>query len=304
MGDKVSSIMESAYNKLNIPEGFIERFNRQADHIPQAVAIEILPSGEQYSYGELRAMAGRIKSSLIQMGIGRGDRVVIMLPASAHFVASVLALTSLGALSVFTGAGLTAYELKPRLDDAKPCGAIVADETMIGRLTSCETLRFALTLRPVTGTTGNNRIQVRSLQDLQGRGVELTSPVHNPLTGCHFTYKGFGYPVGAVHRYNDYSWVLSGLENRFGDSASSNHLLALPMYPVYGLLASMFALSLGCRLIVVQDLRDVDLYRVITDRQIRLTGLVPVLIKSLISQGLEYKRQGRDPKRDFPRIWI
>ena len=281
------------------PEGFIEKFLEHVANSPDNVAMEMIPSGQTFTYSQLLEMSERIKSNLVGMGVGSGDRIVVMLPSSAEFIASVLAITSLGSMAIFVGNNVTDFELQPRLDDSKPSGAIVVSDTLSKPLLKCDTLRFALTLAEPSCDNAGRGIKIRGLKGTKLNRITLTPPSGNPGTGCHFTYKGFGYPLGAVHRYNDYSWSLDGYKTTFKDVTNRNHLMALPMYPIYGLVTSLFALTIGAKLIVVTDIKNVDIYNVISQKKVGYLGLVPVMIENLMVEGDYYKKLGKDPKKDF-----
>ena len=49
------------------------------------------------TYGELRDLVGRVRNGLLRLGVGRGDRVVALLPNCVEAVAAFLAAASLGA---------------------------------------------------------------------------------------------------------------------------------------------------------------------------------------------------------------
>src|SRR6266571_1734487 len=68
---------------FNIAEYFLEA--RAAQH-PQRLAIAGEP--REVTYGELAALANRAGNALLEQGVSRGDRVLIVLPDSAEFVAA------------------------------------------------------------------------------------------------------------------------------------------------------------------------------------------------------------------------
>ncbi|MBB5910996.1 acetoacetate--CoA ligase [Actinoalloteichus hymeniacidonis] len=53
---------------------------------------------ERYTFGELRIHVAAIRAYLVDLGVGKGDRVVGLLPNSAHAVVALLAAASLGAV--------------------------------------------------------------------------------------------------------------------------------------------------------------------------------------------------------------
>lgn len=50
------------------------------------------------SHGELRELVGRVRAGLLRLGVGRGDRVVALLPNCIEALAAFLAVASLGAI--------------------------------------------------------------------------------------------------------------------------------------------------------------------------------------------------------------
>ena len=284
---------------LEAPAGFIEKFLEQVEKSPSSEAVVLIPSGETFTYAEILKMSEQIKSGLHSMGVGRGDSVVVMIPNSPQFLASILALSSLGALAVLLSERLTDFELRPRIQDSKPCGAIVIDEDLPLPFYESKSLRFALTLRPPSCETIGNGVRIRALVSVREGRLPLLPPPGNPRSFCHFTYKDFGFPVGAVHRYQDYSWVIQGLTDRFKIASETNHLLALPMYPVFGLLASVLALSLGRKLIVATAIKNLSLYQTIAQNRVGFMGLVPILIEKLLAEAYHHQNLGKNPKSDF-----
>ena len=50
------------------------------------------------SHGELRDLVGRLRAGLLRLGVGRGDRVVALMPNCVEALAAFLAVASLGAI--------------------------------------------------------------------------------------------------------------------------------------------------------------------------------------------------------------
>ena len=50
------------------------------------------------SHGELRDLVGRLRAGLQRLGVGRGDRVVALMPNCVEALAAFLAVASLGAI--------------------------------------------------------------------------------------------------------------------------------------------------------------------------------------------------------------
>src|SRR5699024_10753932 len=72
-----------------------ERFFAGAAEYPEAVALET--GATSLSYRDLAARARRLATVLAEEGVGRGDRVVLLMDPSASLIEAMLAVMTLGA---------------------------------------------------------------------------------------------------------------------------------------------------------------------------------------------------------------
>lgn len=77
-------------------------------------------SVRQYSYAELRDWTAQVAGALAQLGVEKGDRVVIYMPMVPETVVAMLACARLGAVHSVVFGGFAAPELATRIDDATP----------------------------------------------------------------------------------------------------------------------------------------------------------------------------------------
>jgi propionyl-CoA synthetase len=73
-----------------------------------------------YSYRELRDETARFAGALSDLGVGRGDRVVIYMPMIPEAVIAMLACARLGAVHSVVFGGFAPHELAVRIDDVQP----------------------------------------------------------------------------------------------------------------------------------------------------------------------------------------
>ncbi len=78
----------------------------------------------EIGYGELWEDAGRLASTLVEMGAGRGERVLLFLPKSLFFVTAHLALQRIGAVTVPLNPGFKRDEVAYLAGDARAVLAI------------------------------------------------------------------------------------------------------------------------------------------------------------------------------------
>ncbi|MEW6738915.1 MAG: propionyl-CoA synthetase [Nitrospirota bacterium] len=75
---------------------------------------------QKFTYKELRDMTARFAGVLKNLGVGRGDTVVIYMPMIPQAVVAMLACARLGAVHSVVFGGFASHELAIRIDDAKP----------------------------------------------------------------------------------------------------------------------------------------------------------------------------------------
>jgi propionyl-CoA synthetase len=72
------------------------------------------------TYDELLSEVKTLAGALVDLGVGRGDRVVLYMPMVPEAVIAMLACARIGAIHSVVFGGFAAKELATRLDDAKP----------------------------------------------------------------------------------------------------------------------------------------------------------------------------------------
>ena len=99
-----------------------EYFSKSFETYKDKPAITILRDGRvetQVSYLELERNSCRMANKFIELGVEKGDRVVLFIPKSLIFVVAHLALQKLGAISVPLNTGFKQSEMDYLLEDAR-----------------------------------------------------------------------------------------------------------------------------------------------------------------------------------------
>ena len=74
----------------------------------------------KFTYAELKADVVALAAVLIDLGVAKGDRVIIYMPMVAEAAIAMLACARIGAIHSVVFGGFAAKELATRIDDAKP----------------------------------------------------------------------------------------------------------------------------------------------------------------------------------------
>jgi long-chain acyl-CoA synthetase len=127
------------------------RFDRMSKRYPDRTAVIYL--GQHYSYNQLRNLSERLAGALVDMGVKKGDRVLIYISNCIQWVIAFLGIQKLGAVIVPVSPIYTSYELAYMIKDS---GA----ETII-----CLDTNFCYAQEVFSGT-GLKRAIVTNLADL------------------------------------------------------------------------------------------------------------------------------------------
>ncbi len=116
---------------------------RRAAESPDALAFA--EGSERLSYGRLHAEAGALAGGLARLGVGRGGRVALFLPAGLDFIRAFFALQRLAAAPcAFAPGGPPAANVR-RAERVRPCLTLVAgpDSGELARALTAAGLRCA-----------------------------------------------------------------------------------------------------------------------------------------------------------------
>jgi propionyl-CoA synthetase len=106
-----------------------------ASRADQAALVYIsTETGEEarYTYRDLAAHVNACAGALRELGVGRGDRVLVYMPMIPEAVFAMLACVRIGAIHSVVFGGFAAASLATRIDDARPRVMVTADAGMRG----------------------------------------------------------------------------------------------------------------------------------------------------------------------------
>ncbi|MET9549884.1 amino acid adenylation domain-containing protein [Streptomyces sp. NPDC006627] len=92
-------------------------------------AVAVVDGEDRLTYGELAGRAGRLAAYLVGLGVGRGDRVAVVMERSADVVVALLAVWEAGAAYVPVDPEYPADRIAYVLADAAPAAVVCTDGT-------------------------------------------------------------------------------------------------------------------------------------------------------------------------------
>lgn len=158
------------------------------------------------TYGELAGMVNRAGNALRGMGVGRGERVLIVLPDSAEFFAAFLGAAKIGAVAVPVNPFARAADYAHYAGDCRPRVAVVHSESL-GEFLSASGARAEMRI-VVVGEESAETGGVRCLRWSEWMGAaseKLEAAGTGPRDSAFFLYTSGsgGKPKAAVHQHKD-----------------------------------------------------------------------------------------------------
>ncbi len=114
-------------SRFNFAYDVLDRQARNDPHHPAMVHIDPQGIRRTYDLDYFSSESSRLAQGLSELGLGKGDRVMLILYRRVEFWTAMLALHRIGAVAIPSPAMLTAGDIRFRVDFAGVKGAVVED---------------------------------------------------------------------------------------------------------------------------------------------------------------------------------
>lgn len=281
-------------------DGFVHRILEIAKNNPQTIAINNLDTNEITTYSELVANAQRKCYLLKKIGIKSEDIVALCLPNGKEFVEFYLALLGCGAIPALINPKLTDNEFSKYLQLANPKLLIIENISFNNHYLSIkdlEMLAYGILLSNKDSDVSIEKATAMPINyfidDKDIPMEKLILPVADQVVSIQFTYRGYGKPVKVAHQYRSLTSSSDGLHEHFHPQGiGSVHLVALPLYAIFGLTVLMvFPLSIGATMLITNTLLNRNLAEVLSYNQVSFACLIPEIIRFFTKKLKRQKEQ-------------
>ncbi|NQZ99770.1 MAG: long-chain fatty acid--CoA ligase [Myxococcales bacterium] len=260
---------------------WIERHARER---PDRLAV--IDAERSLDYASLHERILRCVAVLSARGVGRGDRVALLLKNRSAYLEVIFATARLGAIALPLNARLTAPELRPLLEDADP-------QLLIHERTLADAVERAAGRLVKLACGGHPDAYERALAEATPQGgLHPVTPEDAMI--LMYTSGTTGTPKGALlpHRKTLYNSL--NAEIFFGLRADDRVLVVLPLFHSFGLLIlALPTLFAGGTVELHSHFDAVELWRSVEANRVDFFGGVPVMFQALLGALDE------PPARDF-----
>lgn len=218
-------------------------------------AFRYVDSDVTITYGDAIIRAEKFHWALKKQGVNKGDYVIVSMENEHDWLAAILSLASIGAVIVPVNHGITRFELA-RICKRVPIKYTLSDYDFILQNSQClvqmNDLEAVITIDQNSEELSVSLLPIHSLIDQWGdKREKLRVPRPTQTISCHFTFKGFGVPLGVLHTYDDFCKAVESCQPIFNFKTGHRLLILLPCYPVFGLVTNLlYPLAYGCELVI------------------------------------------------------
>jgi long-chain acyl-CoA synthetase len=243
--DEDASARQGAASATHNLAGMIE------SHPAEDVAL--ISANRRTTYGELRQQAGGVRGGLVELGIGRGDRIALICGNGRSFVVAYLATLGVGAVAVPLNPASPPPELEGQLR-AVAAVAVVVDRLALASWQRID--RDAIpSVRHVVVCDGDSTPGTHRLDDLAAHEpVELAAVEPGDVAVMMFTSGTAGAPRAAMLSHAN---LRSNIEQSLGSRSPMRRddvvYGVLPLFHIFGLNVMLgIALTVGASIVLVQ----------------------------------------------------
>jgi benzoate-CoA ligase len=251
-----------------MPGELPEYFNVAAHFLEAPAALHperlaIVGEPREVTYGELAALANRAGNALRSNGVSRGDRVLIVLPDSAEFIAAFFGAAKVGAVAVPVNPFARSSDYIHYLENSQPCAAIIHSNAVAEFLPAASVRPQTLIVIVGDEKMDSNGVACAKWNLWTAAASEQlaaanTSP-HDPAFMLYTSGSG-GTPKAAVHLHADMAVAnMNYAQGILGLRAEDVTFSASKLFFAYGLGNGMyFPLSIGARTILNPEKTKVE----------------------------------------------
>ncbi len=266
--------------------------DKTADVFPNKEAV--IDDRVRLTFSELRANVDKLALGLLEIGIKKGDAVLLQLPNWAEYVYSYFAMQKIGAIPVILISGYKQLEVGhlAKLTQAKAW--IVPEKyrkidytSFMGDVRAANPQLKNMIFVRSDNKAGGDVINFESLLDREvssqdKKRLELAKPL--PTDVCHVVPSGgtTGLPKGIPRTHNDYICNVEYLHKGWEMNTTDACLVIVPVGHNLAVLNVVGSLLFAYKLVLSDSTRPGDICKMIQDEKVTYMPSVPSLVRRIM----------------------
>ncbi len=267
------------------------------DH-PNKIAVRY--EGQQVTFQELDGNCNRMARGLRDLGLGPGDRCVVMMPNSIHCITVYYALAKVGAVLVLVNFLYRMHELEHILTDSKP-KAFIGSEPYLGEIRKIMNKVEGPPIRLAIGISEDSEFMDLEKSYSEKKEFSMYQADDNDTLNIIYTSGTTGVPKGVMLTHRNLARNARILAEMRGTIDPKTVVIgALPLYHVYGITSVMnVSMYLGLTIKLLALFEPEKVIEAIEEEEQTIFFGVPTMLNRLIHVASE-----NPPKRASLRFCI
>ena len=187
--------------------------------------------GNSFTYQELNTLSNQIANVLAQLGVSRGDRVVLFLPNIPAFISSYFAIQKLGAVAVTLNSNFKAQETSFILSDCK--AKIVITTTALRNQLQTENLPFIKQIVIAEGDAAGQDLLLTDLVAQSSPFAQVIELENDEPAVIIYTSGTTGFPKGVTLSQGNIIATVQTTTETLCLNSDDKVLLCLPAFHIY-----------------------------------------------------------------------
>lgn len=229
-----------------------EHLRKSSEGCPQKTAISFYRKGAretEITYREMDLDSNRAAHAFLEIGVGKGDRVIVFMPKSLAFIVAHIALVKIGAISVPLNPAFKKSEMEYFIQDTDP-GLIVCGKGQEGMIAG---LAKGCPVMPVDTDVPYQELEV--FEEFSTESVVENNGPDDPAL-IIYTSGTTGKPKGAVLTHGNLVHDALNVIHLWEISSKDVVCHALPLFHVHGLCFALYtALLAGAGIVMLEQFK-------------------------------------------------
>ncbi|MDG6224207.1 MAG: fatty acid CoA ligase family protein [Candidatus Thermoplasmatota archaeon] len=214
----------------NLSERLTELARTQPDKAAVVVQVDPSPRYRSMTYRRLEEESNRYARGLIDAGLKKDDKAILMVKPSIEFFSLTSALLKMGAVLVMIDPGMGKKRLVSSLGEVEAKAFIGTPLAHVLRILSPSAFR-TVELKITTGAWGGKRLkEVRSSDPAPFPSVKRRP---EDTVGIFFTSGSTGPPKGVVYEHSMFDHQIGFLKDHFGYEKRDVDLATFPLFALF-----------------------------------------------------------------------
>ena len=251
-----------------------------AKNTPHALAVK--DNASSVTYFKLNQKAERFSKLLINMGVNKCDRIIIIGDNCVEFIIAIYGCLKAGAIFIPLHTSTTKNRIQYIIENSE-CKVIITTNSE-----TIDDIENDITIIPFLNEDQlyNNFAVFHKITEKSNNKYK-NAVNEDDIAIIIYTSGTTGYPKGVVESHKSIAFSVNSINSVIGNTSKDRILCGLPLSFDYGLYQVFLAFSVGAALILIPDFHNpLSLPRVLAEEKISGFPLVPSVAASLIHSKL------------------